>query len=95
MERYGVVNRIVDDKALIEEATGFAERLARGPTRAHAAHKALLRACATGGIAAADEVLFDIAIPLFETEDVKSALPLAIDASRAGKPRPVFNFKGR
>jgi len=43
MERYGVVNRIVEDKALIEEATAFAKRLAKGPTRAHAAHKTLLR----------------------------------------------------
>jgi enoyl-CoA hydratase/carnithine racemase len=39
MERYGVVNRVVEDKALIEEATAFAKLLAKGPTRAHAAHK--------------------------------------------------------
>lgn len=51
MERYGVVNRVVEDKALIEEATAFAKRLAKGPTRAHAAHKTLLRTWATGGIA--------------------------------------------
>jgi enoyl-CoA hydratase/carnithine racemase len=43
MERYGVVNRVVEDKALIEEATAFAKLLAKGPTRAHAAHKTLLR----------------------------------------------------
>jgi enoyl-CoA hydratase/carnithine racemase len=95
MERYGVVNRVVEDNALIQEATAFAKRLAKGPTRAHAAHKALLRTWATGGIAAADEAIFDIAIPLFETEDVKSALPLAIEAFRAGKPRPAFDFRGR
>jgi enoyl-CoA hydratase/carnithine racemase len=95
MERYGVVNRVVEDTALIEEATAFAKRLAQGPTRAHAAHKTLLRTWAAGGIAAADEAIFDIAMPLFETEDVKSALPLAIEALRAGKPRPVFDFKGR
>ncbi len=80
---------------LIEEATSFVKRLAKGPTRAHAAHKALLRTWATGGIAAADEAMFDIAIPLFETEDVKSALPVAIEAFRAGKPRPAFDFRGR
>ena len=95
MERYGVVNRVVEDEALIEQATAFANRLAKGPTRAHAAHKALLRAWAAGGIAAADEVVLDVAMPLFETEDVKSALPLAIEAARAGKPRPVFDFEGR
>ena len=75
---------------LIEEATAFAKRLAKGPTRAHAAHKTLLRTWATGGIAAADEAILDIAMPLFETADVKSALPLAIEAFKAGKPRPVM-----
>jgi enoyl-CoA hydratase/carnithine racemase len=95
MERYGVVNRVVEDNRLIEEATAFATRLAKGPTRARAAHKSLLRTWATGGIAAADEAIFDIAIPLFDTEDVKWALPLAIEAFTAGKPRPVFDFKGR
>jgi enoyl-CoA hydratase/carnithine racemase len=95
MERNGVVNRVVEDQALIEEATAFAKQLAKGPTRAHAAHKTLLRTWATGGIAAADEAISDIAIPLFETADVKSALPLAIEALKAGKPRPVFDFKGR
>lgn len=95
MERYGVVNRLVEDQALIEEATAFARRLAKGPTHAHANHKTLLRTWATGGIAAADEAILDIAMPLFETADVKSVLPLAIEALRAGKPRPVFDFKGR
>ena len=95
MERYGVVNRVVEDQVLIEEATAFAEKLAKGPTRAHAAHKTLLRTWAAGGIAAADEAILDIAMPLFETADVKSVLPLAIEALRAGKPRPVFDFKGR
>jgi enoyl-CoA hydratase/carnithine racemase len=33
MERYGVVDRVVEDNALIEKAIAFAERLAKGPTR--------------------------------------------------------------
>jgi enoyl-CoA hydratase/carnithine racemase len=95
MEQYGVVNRVCGDEELVQEATDFACQLAIGATRAHAAHKALLRAWAVGGIAAADEVLFDIAMPLFGTEDVKQALPAAVSALKAGKPRPTFDFKGR
>jgi enoyl-CoA hydratase/carnithine racemase len=91
----GVVNRIVADEALLDEATAFAERVATGPTRAYAAHKALLRAWAVGGVAAADEAMFDIALPLFETEDVKTTLPSAVDAFKAGRPRPAFDFQGR
>lgn len=95
MERFGIVNRVVEDANLIAEATAFAEKLARGPTRAYAAHKALLRVWAAGGVAAADDVMFDFAMPLFETEDVKAGLRSAVDAFKAGTPRPVLEFKGR
>jgi enoyl-CoA hydratase/carnithine racemase len=95
MERFGVVNRIVADADLLQEARAFAHKAAQGPTRAYAAHKALLRAWAVGGVAAADEAMFDIAMPLFETEDVQRGLKSAVDALKAGKPRPVLDFKGR
>ncbi|MFF4764630.1 enoyl-CoA hydratase/isomerase family protein [Streptomyces sp. NPDC001292] len=91
----GVVNRVVPDELLLKEATAFAEKIAKGPTRAYAAHKALLRAWAVGGVAAADETMFDIAMPLFGTEDVKAGLASAVAAYKAGKPRPVLDFQGR
>jgi enoyl-CoA hydratase/carnithine racemase len=95
MAAAGVVNRVVADEALLPEATAFAQRVAKGPTRAYAAHKALLRAWAVGGVAAADEAMFDIAMPLFESDDAKSTLPSAVDAFKAGRPRPAFDFQGR
>jgi enoyl-CoA hydratase/carnithine racemase len=95
MAAAGVVNRVVPDDALLQEATAFARTVAQGPTRAYAAHKALLRAWAVGGVAAADEVMFDIAMPLFESDDVKTTLPAAVGAVNAGKPRPTFVFEGR
>jgi enoyl-CoA hydratase/carnithine racemase len=94
LERHGVVNRVVDDADLMAETNAFAAKLAQGPTRAHAAHKALLRNWAVGGVGAADEVMFDIAMPLFETEDVRNGLASAIDALRSGKPRPALTFNG-
>jgi enoyl-CoA hydratase/carnithine racemase len=95
MERRGLINRVVADGTLLDEATDFARRLAAGPTLAHAAHKALLKAWTAGGAAAAEEVLLDLAMPLFASDDVKQAIPAAIAALDAGKPRPVFGFKGR
>jgi enoyl-CoA hydratase/carnithine racemase len=95
MERFGVVNRVVADADLLQEARAFAEKASRGPTRAYAAHKALLRTWAVGGVAAADQAMFDIAMPLFETDDVQRGLASAVDALKAGKPRPVLDFKGR
>jgi enoyl-CoA hydratase/carnithine racemase len=95
MAAAGVVNRVVADAALLDEAAAFATRVAAGPTRAHAAHKALLRAWAVGGVAAADEAMFDIALPLFETADVKTTLAAAVDAYNARRARPAFDFQGR
>ncbi|KOV58127.1 enoyl-CoA hydratase/isomerase family protein [Streptomyces sp. MMG1121] len=95
MAAAGVVARVVPDGVLLKEATAFAQKLAQGPTRAHAAHKALLRAWAVGGIAAADEAMFDIALPLFETEDTRAGLASAVKAFTAGEPRPTLDFRGR
>ncbi len=95
MAQHGVINRVVKDDLLLEEANAFVAKVAAGPTRAHAAHKALLRIWATGGTAVADEAMFDIALPLFQTEDVKLALPASVELFKAGKPRANFPFKGR
>jgi hypothetical protein len=46
-------------------------------------------------VTAADEAMFDIALPLFDSEDVKLALPASVEAFKAKQPRPVFPFKGK
>ena len=94
MERFGIVNRVVADADLLTEASAFARKAALGPTRAYAAHKALLRAWAVGGVAAADDAMFDIAMPLFETDDAQRGIRSAVDALNAGRPRPVMDFNG-
>lgn len=95
MERFGVVNRVVPDTELLAQANAFALKMAKGPTRAHAAHKALLRTWAVGGVDTADQAMFDIAMPLFETEDAIVGLTSAIKAAKAGTARPALEFKGR
>jgi enoyl-CoA hydratase/carnithine racemase len=94
MMRHGVINHVVPDAELEQSARAFAARAAKGPTRAYAAHKALLRVWAEAGVAAADSALFDIATPLFETDDVRRGIPSAVNAPRNGKPRPVLDFSG-
>lgn len=91
----GVINRVAEDDALLAEATAFARSAAKGPTRAYDAHKALLRAWSVGGVSAADEAMFDIAMPLFETNDVKKGLASAVKAFKAQQPRPAIDFLGR
>jgi enoyl-CoA hydratase/carnithine racemase len=95
MQQRGVVNQVVPDAELLSTARNLAARLAKGPTRAYAAHKALLRIWAESGVAAADSAMFEIAMPLFETEDVRGGLSSAVTALKEGRPRPVMDFKGR
>ena len=47
LERFGVVNRVVADADLWNEARAFAQKVAQGPTRAYAAHKPLTMPCST------------------------------------------------
>lgn len=95
MERFGVINRVLPDGELLKAATTFARNLAHGPTKAHAAHKALLRTWSTSGTAAADAAMLDIALPLWRTADTAMAIPAAIQALRASLPRPAMPFTGK
>ena len=94
MERAGVVNKVFADADLLTQARAFVDKIAAGPTRAYAAHKALLRAWADGGVAAADEIMFDMAMPVFASQDAIGAIASAVNAIKAEKPRPSFPFEG-
>lgn len=83
-----VINRVVPDDELRCEAESFRPQDGRRPHRAHVVHKALLHAWATGGIPAADHYLFDLAVPLFETEEVKNGLVSAARTPKGGRSGP-------
>ena len=90
----GLVNRVVADEDVVSTALEFARKVAAGPTRAHAAHKALLRLWEIGGAAGADAAMFDVAMPLFESKDARKGIPSAVRAYQAGTPRPAVDFSG-
>lgn len=91
----GVVSELVADDQL-DAVTGlWAARLARGATRAHAGHKALLRAWADGGVKAADELLPEVAATLLRTADAQFGVASAVQADAAGVARPELEFAGR
>lgn len=74
LERWNVVNRVLPDEGFHEAACAFAQSLATGPTRAHAATKRVVRAACAGGARAADELVPEVAGALFGTEDLKGAV---------------------
>jgi enoyl-CoA hydratase len=71
---WGVVNRVLPDDDLQAKGMKFAHRLGNGPTKAHAATKAILRAFRDGGLPAADAITRDQMGALFHTEDLQNAV---------------------
>lgn len=75
LERWNVVNRVLPDEGFDAAARTFAMKLAQGPTRAHAATKAIVRACLdSGGARGADQRVPKLAGDLFATEDLREAV---------------------
>jgi enoyl-CoA hydratase len=74
MERWGVVNLVLDDDGFDDRARAHAAELAAGPTKAHAMTKHILRRYREGGIPAADEAVREDAGDLFATEDLQGAV---------------------
>jgi enoyl-CoA hydratase len=79
LERWNVVNRVLPDEGFADAALAFARALAEGPTRAHAATKAIVRAQVQGGARAADERVPQLAGDLFATEDLQAAVRSFLD----------------
>jgi enoyl-CoA hydratase/carnithine racemase len=89
-----LVAEVVPDGELDKRALDLARRLAEGPTRGYAGIKALVKACA-GGISAADTLMFDLVMNLYDTADARTAIPGLAAAIAAGNPPPDFDWLGR
>jgi enoyl-CoA hydratase/carnithine racemase len=87
---WGVVGRVLPDDELTSKGLEFARKLAAGPTRAHAATKAVLRAFREGGVPGADAITRDQMGALFHTEDLQNAVKTFL-AEGPGKA----TFEGR
>ena len=74
LHQWGVVNRVLAPEELLEKARRFAADLASGPTIAHAATKAVVRAQADHGTRGADERTAELTSHLFETPDCRNAV---------------------
>jgi enoyl-CoA hydratase/carnithine racemase len=74
LESWNVINRVLPDAELTAEGMKFVQRLAAGPTKAHAATKRIIRAYLEGGVDKADRETPKVAASLFETEDLQNAV---------------------
>jgi enoyl-CoA hydratase len=90
LHAWGVVNRVVAADQLLGKARRFASDLASGPTIAHAATKAMVRAQAEHGTRGADDRTADLTSHLFETEDCRHAVQSFL---REGPGKATFTGK--
>lgn len=78
MEKWNIVNKVLPDGELNEQAFKYMQILSEGPTLAHAVTKKLHSEYYNHGLDSSDNLLLEIVPPLFETNDfitgVKSLL---------------------
>jgi enoyl-CoA hydratase/carnithine racemase len=87
---WGAIDRVVAPDELHGAARDFARKLAAGPTRAFSVVKEILHVHVVDGIPAADALLLDAAVGLFDTEDARGGIKAflesgAVDAAFVGR----------
>ena len=65
----GIATHVVPDAELTQTVEALAQKLAVGPTKSYAATRTLLKAWSAGGVPAADTMMLDITMDLFNSED--------------------------
>jgi enoyl-CoA hydratase/carnithine racemase len=79
LERWNVVNAVLPDEDFAAAAREYAMQLAQGPTRAHAATKAIVAEAVARGPRAADEITPAVSGALFATADLRNAVASFLD----------------
>jgi enoyl-CoA hydratase/carnithine racemase len=74
LERWNLINLVVDDEQLEATAMSIAQELGNGPTIAHSATKSLARVAADEGISVADKKMIEIQKPIWRSADLKTGL---------------------
>jgi enoyl-CoA hydratase/carnithine racemase len=91
----GIATHVVADAQLESEANALARGLASGPTRSYAATRTLLKAWSGGGVAAADAVLLDVSMDLYNGMDAQAGFANTAKAFDANVEPPEMVFEGK
>jgi enoyl-CoA hydratase/carnithine racemase len=93
--KLGFVSHLVPAARLTQETDAVAHHLAAGPTRAYGALRALLKTWGNGGVAAADAVMLDITMDLFDSADARKGFAVSAKAFDENIEPPPLTFDGR
>jgi enoyl-CoA hydratase/carnithine racemase len=91
----GIATYVVPETEVAKTAEALAQKLAVGPTRSYAATRTLLKAWSAGGVPAADAMMLDIAMDLFNTEDCTRGFLNTAKAFDLDIEPPELVFDGR
>jgi enoyl-CoA hydratase/carnithine racemase len=91
----GIATHVVPADELLATAAALTRQLATGPTRSYAATRTLLKAWSSGGVAAADLVMLDVAMELYDGPDAQPGFANTADAFNKDIEPPALVFQGR
>jgi enoyl-CoA hydratase/carnithine racemase len=91
----GIATEVVPEAELAQKVEGLAQKLAAGPTKSYAATRTLLKAWSAGGVPAADAIMLDVTMDLFNTEDVTRGFLNTAKAFDADIEPPEMVFNNR
>jgi enoyl-CoA hydratase/carnithine racemase len=92
---FGIATHVVPEKELAATAAALAKQLATGPTRSYAATRTLLKAWSSGGVAAADIMMLDVAMELYDGADAQRGFANTADAFNKDVEPPTLVFEGK
>ena len=95
MLEWGVVNRVVPDGDLLEKTRAFAQRLASGPTLAHAATKRMIRLTVDEGVAAADAALPGEGARVMASQDLQDGARTLLEKGPGRRASRAADRSGR
>ena len=90
LHSWGVVNRVLSEDALLDDARTFAAELAAGPTSRACRHQGIVRAQADHGTRGADDRTAALTSHLFETHDSRNAVQTFL---QEGPGKAIFTGK--
>lgn len=91
----GIASHVVPEAEVARTAESLARTLATGPTKSYAATRTLLKAWSAGGVPAADAMMLDITMDLFNTEDCTRGFLNTAEAFDRDVEPPDMVFHGR
>ncbi|MGQ7932561.1 enoyl-CoA hydratase/isomerase family protein [Paraburkholderia sediminicola] len=91
----GIATHVAEAGSLERVADELIMQLANGPTLSYATTRTLLKAWSSGGVAAADAVMLDVCIGLYDSEDATRGFRNTAEAFEADEVPTDLIFFGR